>query len=106
MTGYVGEWLVRCHDCGAMVPSFKGLIDLPGSPEYMQVCFRPVYDTTMHNPSCTYCNDPETIEHLRGSEVRDREHQGRNRLAARSTGQGPRGLSSEFRTRRSPGGWR
>jgi hypothetical protein len=81
MSGYIGEGLIECHDCGAMVPSFESLIDLPGAPEHMTPCFRPVRDATMHNPGCTYCHDPETQANL--SELlakADQQEQVRNKL--------------------------
>ena len=65
MTEYVGEGLIKCHDCSAMVPSFESLIDLPGAPEHMARCFRPIMDATMHNPGCNYCHSPEMMEYLR-----------------------------------------
>ncbi len=55
MTGYMGEGLIKCHDCGAMVPSFESLIDLPGAPEHMTTYFKPDLDPAMHTPDCTYC---------------------------------------------------
>lgn len=38
MTEYMGEGLIKCHDCGAVVPSFESLIDLPGTPEHVMPC--------------------------------------------------------------------
>lgn len=64
MSGYLGEGLIRCHICCAVVPYFEGIIDLPGAPDDGQRCFRPVRDATMHNPGCTYCHDLEMQEHL------------------------------------------
>jgi hypothetical protein len=46
MTDYTGEGLIKCQDCGATVPSFESLIDLPGAPEHMTPCFRPALDAT------------------------------------------------------------
>ena len=74
MSGYLGEGLITCHVCSAMVPSFESIIDLPGAPEHGQPCFRPARDATMHNPGCTYCHDVETTEHLnRLTEAFDRQ---------------------------------
>jgi hypothetical protein len=73
--------LIKCHACGAMVPSFESLIDRPGAPEHMTPCFRPIADATMHAPGCTYCHSPETMEYLnRFKEDCDREDQERNKL--------------------------
>ena len=78
---YAGEGLIKCHACGAMVPSIESLIDLPGAPEHMTPCFRPIADATMHAPGCTYCHSPETMEYLnRFKEYCDREDQERNKL--------------------------
>jgi hypothetical protein len=77
----IGEGLIKCPDCSAMVPSFASLIDSPGKFDHLTPCFRPVYDATMHNPGCTYCHDPETMEHLnRFMELFDREDRERNKL--------------------------
>lgn len=35
MTDYMGEGLIKCPDCAAMVPSVASLIDLPGAAEHM-----------------------------------------------------------------------
>ncbi len=79
MIDRIGEGLIKCPDCGAMVPSFASLIDQPGAPEHMTLCFRPVHDATMHNPGCTYCHDPETVGYLRPLIERfDRNEQERN----------------------------
>jgi hypothetical protein len=59
-----GEGLIECRDCGAMVPSFAGLIDAPGTPEHLTPCFRPVTDATMHNLGCNYCLSPEKTEYF------------------------------------------
>jgi hypothetical protein len=64
MTDYTGEGLIKCQDCGATVPSFESLIDLPGAPEHMTPCFRPALDATMHNPGCGYCHSPEMMEYF------------------------------------------
>ncbi len=81
MTGYVGEGLIECHDCGAMVPSIESLIDLPGAPEHTTSSFRPVMDATMHNPGCNYCHSPETMEYLqRLLEPLEQQDQARNKL--------------------------
>jgi hypothetical protein len=85
MSGYLGEGLIKCHVCSAMVPSFESIIALPGAPEDGQHCFRPVFDATMHNPGCSYCHDLETTDHLnRLMEAFDRqeraEQQARNKL--------------------------
>ena len=64
MSGHIGEGLIRCHVCGAVVPSIYSLIDLPGAPEDGQPAFFPTVDATMHNPGCSYCHDPETMEYL------------------------------------------
>jgi hypothetical protein len=64
-----------------MVPSFASLIDLPGAPEHMTPCFRPVADATMHSQGCSYCHSPEEMEYLRPfKELFDREKQERNKL--------------------------
>ena len=81
MTDYIGEGLIKCHDCGAMVPSIESLIDLPGAPEHMTPCFRPIMDATMHNPGCGYCHSPEMMEYLnRLLEPGRREDQERRKL--------------------------
>jgi hypothetical protein len=77
----IGEGLIKCPDCSAMVPSFSSLIVSPGNIGHLTPCFRPVCDATMHNPGCTYCHDPETMEHLnRLMELVDREDQERNKF--------------------------
>jgi hypothetical protein len=86
MFGYPGEGLTKCHSCGAMVPSVRSIIDLPGAPEDDQLCFRPVSDATMHDPGCAYCHGPEQMEYLkRLMEAFDRqewqEARERNKLA-------------------------
>jgi hypothetical protein len=81
MTEYLGEGLIKCHDCAAMVPSIESLIDLPGAPEHMTACFRPVMDATMHNPGCNYCHSPEVMEYLRPfMEQFKQDDQARNKL--------------------------
>lgn len=81
MSYNTGEGLIRCHDCGAVVPSVASLIDLPGAPEHMTPYFRPTADATMHNPGCTCCHAPEEMEHLRPfMELFDSEEQERNKL--------------------------
>jgi len=77
----MGEGLIKCPDCGAMVPSFESLIDLPGAPEHGTPCFRPVADATMHNPGCNYCHSPETMDYLRRlMEPFEQQDQERNKL--------------------------
>ena len=48
MSGHIGEGLIRCHVCGAVVPSIDSVIDLPGAPEDGQPAFFPTV-----TPPCT-----------------------------------------------------
>jgi hypothetical protein len=81
VTNHFGDGLIKCYDCGAMVPSHASLIDLPGASEHMTPCFRPVRDATMHNPDCTYCHDREAMAHIASLlEPFEREDQERNKL--------------------------
>jgi hypothetical protein len=63
---YTGDGLIQCPDCSAIVPYFDSAIYAPGTPEHLLPCVRPVYDATMHAPSCTYCHDADMTRYLNG----------------------------------------
>ena len=73
MTDHFGAGLIKCYDCGAMVPSVASMLDMPGAPEHMTPCFHPDRDAVMHNPNCTYCTDQEAMAYI-ASLLRPFEH--------------------------------